>query len=104
MPFTVPNVTVAYRFSSRFFQAERRLIGRREKPRLFINVPDEPVRPPLLAFHVEAPAEGAAGLQHPKDLPISGFFIRERVKAVQRQNNVKGVIRIGQRESLLFVP
>ena len=48
---------------SPFFQAEGRLIGRREEPHLFINVPDKPIRPLLLALHIEAAAEGFPGLK-----------------------------------------
>ena len=81
-------------FLQPFFQAEGRLVGRCEEPRLFINVPDKPVRPLLLPLHIEAAAEDSAGFQHPIGLPISGFFIRERVKAVQRQNNIKDAVRI----------
>ena len=52
-------------FLQPFFQTKGRLIGRCEEPRLFINVPDKPVRPPLLALHIEAAAESPAGSQDP---------------------------------------
>ena len=57
---------------------------------------DEPIRPLLLARHIEAAAEGAAGSQDPEHLPVSRFFIRERMKAIQRQNDVKRAVRKGQ--------
>ena len=60
-------------------------------------MPDEPVRPLLLALYIKAAAEDPAGSQDPKDLPVSGLLIRERVKAVQRQNDVKRAVRKGQR-------
>ena len=60
-------------------------------------MPDKPVRPLLLALYIKAAAEGPTGFQHPIGLPVSGLFIRERVKAVQRQNDVKCTVRKGQR-------
>ena len=48
------------------------------------------------ALHIEAAAEGTAGLQHPENLPIGGFLVRKSVKAVQRQNDVEGVVCIGE--------
>lgn len=81
-------------FLQPFFQAEGRLIGRCEEPRFFINMPNKPVRPLLLALHIEAASESPAGPQDPERLPVSGLFIWERVKAVQRQNNIKDAVRI----------
>ena len=57
-------------------------------------MPDKPVRPLLLPLYIKAAAEGPAELQDPEHLPVSGLFIRERVKAVQRQNNIKDTVRI----------
>ena len=68
-----------------------------EKPRLFINVPDEPIRPLVLAHHIKTAAECPAGFQDPENLPVSGLLVRESVKAVQRQNDVKGIVLIGKR-------
>ena len=45
-------------------------------------------------FSVPADAVGPAGSQDPENLPISSLLIRERVKAVQRQNNIKRAVRI----------
>ena len=78
------------------FQTGNRLIGRCEKPCLFISMPDKPIRPLVLAHHIKAAAECPAGSQNPEYLPIGGPFVRESVKAVQRQNDVKGVVCIGE--------
>ena len=53
-----------------------------------------PLHRPLPFLFVPAAAECPAGSQDPKDLPVSGLFIRERMKAVQRQNDVKCAVRI----------
>ena len=53
-----------------------------------------PLHRPFPFLFVPAVAVGSAGSQDPKDLPVSGLFIRERMKAVQRQNDVKGAVRI----------
>ena len=53
-----------------------------------------PLHRPLLFLFVPAAAECPAGSQDPKDLPVSGLFIRERTKAVQRQNDVNCAVRI----------
>ena len=50
----------------------------------------------MLSRHIKAAAECSAGSQNPKDFPISGILIRESVKAVQRQNDVKGAVHIGK--------
>ena len=60
-------------------------------------MPDKPIRPLVLALHIEASAECSAGSQDPENLPISGFLVRKSMKAVQRQNDVKGVGCIGKR-------
>ena len=70
-------------FLQPFFQAEGHLVGRCEEPRFFINMPNKPVRPLLLPLYIKAAAECPTGLQDPEHLPVSGLFIRERVKAVQ---------------------
>lgn len=57
-------------------------------------MPNKPVRPLLLALYIKAAAEGPAGLQDPEKLPVSALLVRESVKAVQRQNNVKDAVRI----------
>ena len=59
-------------------------------------MPNKPVRPLLLALYIKAAAEGPTGLQDPEKLPISGLLVRESVKAVQRQNDVKGIVCIGK--------
>ena len=76
------------------FQTGNRLIGRREESRLFINVPDKPIRPLVLALHIEASAECSAGSQDPENLPISGLLVRKSVKAVQRHDNVECTVLI----------
>ena len=50
----------------------------------------------MLALHIKAAAECPAGSQDPKNLPISGLLVRKSVKAVQRQNDVEGVVCIGE--------
>ncbi len=89
--------TSVYIPSSRAFRAGSRLIGRCEKPCLFINMPDKPIRPPMLALHIKAAAECPAGSQNPENLPISGFLVRKSMKAVQRQNDVESIVCIGKR-------
>ena len=59
-------------------------------------VPDEPIRPLVLAHHIKAAAECSAGSQDPKNLPIGGFLVWKSMKAVQRQNDVEGVVCIGE--------
>ena len=76
------------------YTEKNRLIGRCEEPRLFINVPDKPVRPLLLAPSHRSSRRKSGRASAPEHLPISGLFVRERVKAVQRQNNVKCTVRI----------
>ena len=59
-------------------------------------MPDEPVRPFTAALNVKASAEGPARLQHPEGLTVSGLFVRESVKAVEGQHDVKTFILKGQ--------
>ena len=60
-------------------------------------MPDKPIRPLVLVRHIEAAAECPAGSQDPETFPISGFLIRECVKAVQRQNDVEFTVCKGKR-------
>ena len=59
-------------------------------------MPDKPIRPLVLAHHIKAAAECPVGSQNPENLPIGGFLVRKSMKAVQRQNDVEGVVCIGE--------
>ena len=75
--FQVSHVHIRIHSIQPCFQTGNRLIGRREKPYLFINMPDKPIRPLMLALHIKAAAECPAGSQDPKNLPISGLLVRK---------------------------
>ena len=53
---------------------------------------DEPVRPPVAALHVEAAAEGSAGFQDAAGFAVSGFLVREGVKAVEGQHEIEALV------------
>ena len=71
--------------------------------RLETVLPDKPIRPLVLALHIKAAAECPAGSQDPENLPISCLLVRESVKAVQRQNNVKRAVCIGKRTHIALL-
>ena len=81
--FQVSHVHIRVHSIQPCFQAGSCLVGLREKSYLFINAPDKPIRPLLLALHIEAATECPAGSQDPENLPISCLLFRESVKAVQ---------------------
>ena len=58
-------------------------------------MPDEPIRPFTAALNVKASAEGPARLQHPEGLTVSGLLVRESVKAIEGQHDVKTFILKG---------
>ena len=80
----------AYIPSSRFFRLETVSWGG-VKNLPFINVPDKPIRPLVLAHHIKAAAERPAGSQNPENLPIGGFLVRKSMKAVRRQKTMSKV-------------
>ena len=53
---------------------------------------DKPVCPLIAALHIETAAKGPSRLQHPAGLPLSGFLIRESVKAVEGQHDIEALV------------
>lgn len=50
----------------------------------------------MLILYIKAAAECSAGFQHPKRFSVGCLFVRESVKAVQGQNDVEGIVCIGE--------
>ena len=73
-------------------QARLRLVGRCKKAFGLVEMADEPVGPFAAALHIKAAAEGPAAFQYAEGLPVRRLLVREGVKAVEGQHDVKALV------------